>query len=188
MSTQTQTRPVDTFKSFAGFSIGLAVLMIVLGMVAIVKPFAAGIGISLFLAWMIVLGGFAYLIYAFSAGNPGGFLWRTLIGVVYIVGGIYLVLHPAIALASFTLMLAAILIAEAVIQVVTFFELRALPGSGWILFDAIITLILGGLIAYPWPGSSLWAVGTLFGVNLVVSGFTRLMYSLAARKLLSSVA
>lgn len=186
--TQTQTRPVDIFARFAGFSIGLAVLMIVLGMVAIVKPFAAGIGISLFLAWLIVLGGFAYLIYAFSAGNPGSFLWRTLIGVVYIVGGIYLVLHPAIALASFTLMLAAILIAEAVIQVVTFFELRALPGSGWILFDAIITLILGGLIAYPWPGSSLWAVGTLFGVNLVVSGFTRLMYSLAARKLLSSVA
>ena len=85
-------------------------------------------------------------------------------------------------------MLAAILIAEGLFQVVTFFNLRALPGSGWILIDGIITLILGGLIAYPWPGSSLWAVGTLFGVNLVVSGFSRLMYSMAARRLLSSVA
>lgn len=185
MSTQTQTRPVDTFKHFAGLSIGLAVLMILLGLVAIVKPFAAGIGISLFLAWLIVLGGFAYLIYAFSAENAGSFLWRTLIGVVYVVGGIYLVLHPAIVLASFTIMLAAILIVEGVLQVITFFELRGLPGSGWILFDGIITLILGALIAYPWPGSSLWAVGTLLGVNLVMSGFTRLMYSMAARKLLS---
>lgn len=188
MSTQTQTRPVDTFERFAGFSIGLAVLMIVLGMVAIVKPFAAGIGISLFLAWLIVLGGFAYLIYAFSAGNPGSFLWRTLIGVVYIVGGIYLVLHPAIALASFTLMLAVILIMEGVFQLITFFELRVLPGSGWLLCDAILTLILGGLIAYPWPGSSLWAIGTLIGVNLIISGFTRLMYSVAARSLISSPA
>lgn len=188
MSTQTQTHPVDTLKHFAGLSIGLAVLMIVLGLIAIAKPFAAGIGVSVFLAWLIVLGGFAYLVYAFSAGSAGRFLWRTLIGVVYIVGGIYLVLHPAIALASFTLMLAAILIAEGVLRIMTFFEVRALPGSGWILFDGIITLILAGLIAYPWPGSSLWAVGTIFGVNLVMSGFTRLMYSMAARKLFTAAA
>jgi len=188
MSAKVETGPVGIFKQLAGLSIGLAVLMIVLGLVAIVKPFAAGIGISLFLAWLIVLGGFAYLVYAFSAGHAGSFLWRTLIGAVYIVGGIYLVVHPAIALASFTIMLAAILIAEGVFQLVTFFDVRALPGSGWILFDGITTLILGALIAYPWPGSSLWAVGTLFGVNMLMSGFTRLMYSLAARKLLSSVA
>ena len=87
MSTQAQIHPVDTFKNFAGLSIGLAVLMILLGLVAILKPFAAGIGISVFLAWLIVLGGFAYLIYAFSAGSPGSFLWRILIGVVYVTGG-----------------------------------------------------------------------------------------------------
>ena len=67
-----------------------------------------------------------------------------------------------------------------------FFQLRVLPGSGWILCDAILTLMLGGLIAYPWPGSSLWAIGTLVGVNLIISGFTRLMYSVAARSLISS--
>jgi uncharacterized membrane protein HdeD (DUF308 family) len=188
MSAQVKTGPAGTFKRLAGLSIGLAVLMIVLGQIAIVKPFAAGIGISLFVAWMIVFGGFAYLTHAFSAGSAGSFLWRTLIGVVYIAGGIYLLLHPAIALASFTLMVAAILIAEGVFQLATFFQLRALPRAGWILFDGIITLVLAGLIAYPWPGSSAWAIGTLVGVNLVISGFTRLMYSLAARKLIGSVA
>ena len=188
MSTQTQTGPADTFKQLAGLSIGLAVLIIVLGLVAILKPFAAGIGISIFVAWMIVFGGFAYLIHAFTAGRAGSFMWRTLIGVVYIAGGIYLLLHPAIALASFTLMIAAILIAEGVFQLITFFQLRLVPGSGWILCDGIITLVLAGLIAYPWPGSSAWAIGTLVGVNLVVSGLTRLMYSIAARKLIGSVA
>jgi uncharacterized membrane protein HdeD (DUF308 family) len=162
--------------------------MIVLGFAAMFKPFAAGIGISLFIAWLIVFTGVVHIIYAFAARSAGSFLWRTLIGVAYIAGGVYLLKNPSIALASLTLLVAAILIAEGVFQLITFFELRVLPGSGWILCDALLTLILGGLIAYPWPGSSLWALGTLVGVNLIISGFTRLMYSAAARSLVSSAA
>jgi len=188
MNTETQTAPIDIFRRVTGLSIGLAVLMIVLGFAAMFKPFAAGIGISLFIAWLIVFTGVVHIIYAFAARSAGSFLWRTLIGVAYIAGGVYLLKNPSIALASLTLLVAAILIAEGVFQLITFFELRVLPGSGWILCDALLTLILGGLIAYPWPGSSLWALGTLVGVNLIISGFTRLMYSAAARSLVSSAA
>jgi uncharacterized membrane protein HdeD (DUF308 family) len=188
MNTQTQPAPVDIFRRVSGLSIGIAALMIVLGFGAMFKPFAAGVGISLFLAWIIVFTGVVHIIYAFSARSAGSFLWRTLIGVAYILGGMYMLKNPSIALASLTLLVAAILIAEGVFQLITFFELRVLPGSGWILCDAILTLILGGLIAYPWPGSSLWAIGTLVGVNLIISGFTRLMYSVAARSLVSSAA
>ena len=188
MNTETQTVPVDIFRRVTGLSIGLAVLMIVLGFAAMFKPFAAGLSISLFIAWIIVFSGVVHIVYAFAAGSAGSFLWRTLIGVAYIVGGMYLLKNPSIALASFTLMLAVILIAEGLFQLITFFQLRVLPGSSWILLDGILTLILGGLIAYPWPGSSLWAIGTLVGVNLIISGFTRLMFSVAARSLISSPA
>jgi uncharacterized membrane protein HdeD (DUF308 family) len=188
MNTQTQTGPVDIFRRATGLSIGLAVLMIVLGFAAMFKPFTAGLGISLFIAWIIVFSGVLHIVYAFAAGSAGSFLWRTLIGVAYIAGGMYLLKNPSIALASLTLMLAVILIAEGVFQLITFFQLRVLPGSSWILLDGILTLILGGLIAYPWPGSSLWAIGTLVGVNLIISGFTRLMFSVAARSLISSPA
>jgi uncharacterized membrane protein HdeD (DUF308 family) len=188
MNTQAQAVPIDIFRRVTGLSIGLAVLMIVLGFAAMFKPFAAGLGISLFIAWIIVFSGVAHIIYAFAARSAGSFLWRTLIGVAYIAGGMYLLKNPSIALASFTLILAVILISEGVFQLITFFQLRFLTGSGWILCDAILTLILGGLIAYPWPGSSLWAIGTLVGVNLIISGFTRLMFSVAARRLISSPA
>jgi uncharacterized membrane protein HdeD (DUF308 family) len=188
MNTETQTAPVDIFRRVTGLSIGLAVLMIVLGFAAMFKPFAAGMGISLFIAWIIVFTGVVHIIYAFAASSAGSFFWRTLIGVAYILGGAYLLKNLSIALASLTLLVAAILIAEGVFQLITFFQLRVLPGSGWILCDAILTLILGALIAYPWPGSSLWAIGTLVGVNLIISGFTRLMYSAAARSLVSGAA
>jgi len=47
---------------------------------------------------------------------------------------------------------------------------------------------LGGLIWFHWPSSSVWAIGTLVGVNLLMTGISRLMFGLAARKLTSAVA
>ena len=111
MSTETQTAPIDIFRRVTGLSIGLAVLMLVLGFAAIFKPFAAGMGVSLFIAWIIVFSGVVHMVYAFAARSAGSLLWRTLIGVAYIVGGMYLLRNPSIALASFTLVLAGILIA-----------------------------------------------------------------------------
>jgi uncharacterized membrane protein HdeD (DUF308 family) len=178
----------DVFKKVTGMSIGLAVLMIVLGFLAVALPLATGIGVSILVGWIVVFGGFTYVAYAFTAEGAGAFLWRMLIGIVYVVGGFYLVFHPALALQSLTLVLAAILIAEGVLQMIVFFKFRSLPGSGWVLFDGIVTLLLGFMIAYPWPFSAGWAIGTLVGINLLVSGFTRLMYSVAARKELKATA
>jgi uncharacterized membrane protein HdeD (DUF308 family) len=178
----------NVFKEITGMSIGWAILMIVLGFLAIALPLATGIGVAIMVGWIIVFSGFAYLAYAFAAQGAGAFLWRMLIGIVYVVGGLYLVFHPGLALESLTLVVAAILFAEGALQMIVFFQFRSLPGAGWVLVDGIVTLILGFLIAYPWPISSAWAIGTLVGVNLLVSGFTRLMYSGAARRELKATA
>jgi uncharacterized membrane protein HdeD (DUF308 family) len=176
----------NVLKEVAGMSIGVAVAMIVLGFLAVALPLATGIGISILVGWIIVFGGFAYLAYAFSARGAGAFLWRMLIGIVYVVGGLYLAFHPTLALASLTLVVAAILFAEGVLQMIVFFQFRSLPGSGWVLFDGIATLLLGFMIVYPWPSSSAWALGTLVGINLLISGFTRLLFSVEARKALGT--
>lgn len=185
MSEQSTT---DILKQIAGMSIGWAIVMVVLGFVAILMPFATGIAVSIFVGWIMVFSGFAYLAYAFGAQGAGSFFWRMLVGIAYIVGGGYLAFHPGIALESLTLVVAAIFFVEGVIEIVLFFQFRGLSGSGWILFDGIITLVLAYLIWRPWPSSSSWAIGTLLGVNLIVSGFTRLMYSVEARKTLKTIA
>ncbi len=68
------------------------------------------------------------------------------------------------------------------------FRLRPLPGSGWLLFDGIITLILAMMIWRTWPSSSEWVIGTLVGISMLFSGISRLMLSLAARRLVSNLA
>jgi uncharacterized membrane protein HdeD (DUF308 family) len=174
------------FKEVTGVSIGWSVVMIILGSLAIVLPFATGIVISELVAWLIVLSGIACLASAFAGRNARAFIWRALIGIVYIVGGGWLAFHTQLALESLTVVLAVIFFFEAALETARFIQLRALPGSGWILFDAIVTLLLAGLIALPWPSSSMWAIGTILGINLIISGFTLLMYSLAARRTLEA--
>jgi uncharacterized membrane protein HdeD (DUF308 family) len=84
--------------------------------------------------------------------------------------------------------MAAVFFVEGVTEIVVFFQFRPLSGSGWILFDGLITLVLAYMIWRSWPSSSAWAIGTLLGINLIVSGFTRLMYSVEARKSLKAIA
>ena len=177
----------DIFKVATRLAFGWAVVMIVLGFLAVFLPFATGIGVSVLVSWIIVFSGFTYLAYAFAARGAGSFLWRMLVGIVYVVGGVYLAFHPRLALESLTLVVAAIFFAESVLEIVLFFQFRALSGSGWILFDGIVTLLLAFLILRPWPSSSVWAIGILLGVNLIVSGFTRLMLMVAARKALKAI-
>jgi len=39
----------------------------------------------------------------------------------------------------------------------------------WLLFNAIVTLLLGCLILFHWSSSSVWAIGTLVGINLLMA-------------------
>ena len=173
-------------KRFNGLSIAAAILMVVVGILAIALPLAAGMGISIFVSWLIFFTGFAHLVYAFAARGVGGFLWRLLLGIVYIAGGLYLAFHPGISLLSLTLILAIILYAEGFMQILAYFSLRAVPGSRWILIDGIITLLLGLMIGFNWPSASAWAIGTLVGVNFLFSGLTRLGHAAAPTKVLEA--
>jgi uncharacterized membrane protein HdeD (DUF308 family) len=87
-----------------------------------------------------------------------------------------------VGVASLTLVLASLFLVEGVLNIVLFFRIRSLGGSSWVLIDGIITLLLGLMIYTQWPSSSAWAIGTLVGVSMIISGVTRVMLSLAVRK------
>jgi uncharacterized membrane protein HdeD (DUF308 family) len=183
----TEQSTMGIFKQATGLSIGWGVIMILLGLLAVFLPYQTGIGVSVLIGWIIVVAGLAFLAYAFAARGAGSFLWRMLIGIVYVVGGGYLALHSQLALESFTLAVAIIFLIEGILEIVVFFQFRALPGSGWFFFDAIVTLLLAFVIWHPWPSSSRWAIGILVGINLIVTGVIRLMFSMTARKTLKEM-
>lgn len=114
-------------------------------------------------------------------------IWKLLVGVAYVCFGVYLILHPVLAVASLTLVLASLFLIEGVLDIVLFVKMRSVGGSTWVLLDGIITLLLGLMIYMQWPSSSAWAIGTLVGVSMIISGVTRVMMSLAVRKAAQTV-
>jgi uncharacterized membrane protein HdeD (DUF308 family) len=151
--------------------------MIVLGVLAIILPLVVGIGIAILLGILVIFCGIAFLAFAFAARGAGSLVWRLLVGIAYIVGGVYLTLHPGISLISLTLLLAIVFFVEAIFELAAYFSLRARPGSGWLLLDGLIALFLSLLIWRNWPFSSAWLLGTLVGINLIVNGVTGLSHT-----------
>src|SRR5580765_882579 len=162
-------------KKASGWLIGMAVVFILLGILAIIEPGVAGLAVTILVGWLLIFGGVAHLLAMFVGGGAGRVIWQVLIGVVYIVGGFYFLTHPLLALGTLTLLLGVIIVAEAVFEIIAYFRMRSEGGSGWLLVNALITLLLGGLIWSHWPSSSVWAIGTLVGVNLLMTGISRLM-------------
>jgi uncharacterized membrane protein HdeD (DUF308 family) len=124
-----------------------------------------------------------HLIFAFHSQSVGGFLWKLLLAVLYGFAGVYLLMNPVVGVASLTLLLAFFLFVEGILEIVLYFNIRRVAYAGWVLFDGIITLLLGFLIWAQWPSSSAWVIGTLVGISLIFSGISRLMLSLATRRL-----
>jgi len=175
-------------KKSVGWSIALSVLMIVAGILAIASPLAAGLAVNIIVAWLLVFSGAVHLVFAWYRPSTGGLIWEVLVGILYIFIGGYLLMHPVTGLASLTIALAMYLFLEAILEFVLGFTLRPLPGSGWLLVDGIVTLILAVMIWRTWPSSTGWVIGTLVGISMLFSGTSRLMLSLAARSVVQKVA
>jgi uncharacterized membrane protein HdeD (DUF308 family) len=177
-----QNTPADIARHASTWSIAWGVLLIIFGMLAIGSPFLAAVAVSVVVGWLIILAGAVHVVLAFHAHGAGSLIWKLLVGIAYLLFGAYLLVHPLLGVASLTLVLASLFLIEGILDIVLFFKMRSTQGSTWVLIDGIITLLLGLLIYLQWPSSSIWAVGTLVGVSMIISGITRVMLSFAARK------
>ena len=191
MSTQPDSRPSTLpaiIHKSLGWSIALSILIIIAGILAIAAPGIAGVGVTIFVGWLLIISGIFHLIFAWKIHATGRKIWEIILGIIYLLIGIDLAMHPLRCLLTLTLALAIYLLFESAFEFILAIHLHPAPGWGWTLFDAIITLILAFMVWRTWPVSSVWAIGTLVGISMIFSGFSRLMLSLAARRLVSATA
>ncbi|WP_435158593.1 HdeD family acid-resistance protein [Haladaptatus sp. DFWS20] len=177
-----QATSVDTSsEQFHGGVIAGAII-VVLGFLAILFPFFAGISVSVLLGALLVVGGIVHVGHAFSAGSFWGVVWQILLGILYGIVGIMFLANPVVGLTSLTILAIAFFIVDGVVEIGW-----AVAGRGnrrwmWLLASGILSLTVAGLLWVGFPATAVWAVGLLLGVNLLFTGFSMVMLGRATRK------
>lgn len=180
-----EMRLVETRKLIAdkwGWFLALGIVLIVAGLTAIAFPLFSTIAAKIMLGWLFLIGGVMMILHAFNAPAWQGFLWELLIGILYAVAGGYLAFFPLTGLVTLAILLAMLFIAEGVFEVIMALRVRPHEGWGFLLLSGIAALLVGVLIAMDLPGSAVWALGLLVGINLLFSGWSYIFLALAGRR------
>jgi uncharacterized membrane protein HdeD (DUF308 family) len=159
------------------------IVLLILGIAAILLPAIATITFTILIGWLFLISGGVGLVTTLWMRNAPGFWWSLLSAFIGIIAGLLLLIWPLTGVLSLTLVLSAFFIVEGVASIMYAIEHRnQLSGRwGWMLVSGIIDLIIAGIIIAGLPGTAVWALGLLVGINLLFGGVALIGMALAAR-------
>jgi len=158
-----------------GWSIGWGIVLIVIGILAVLMPEVAALATALTLGWLLALAGVVEIVHAFQTRRRAGFGWRLAAGLITLIVGFCLFAFPVAGIATLALWIGAFIFAGGIVRLILAFRVRPARGWAWVLFDGLLAIVIGALIAWGWPASSIAFIGLLTGFWLLFSGVWRIM-------------
>src|SRR5882724_9990047 len=160
------------------------ILLVVLGLAAMIVPPLASLAVTIVLGWMFLISGVAGLVLTFWARQMPGFWWSLISAVLAVGAGIILLAQPVQGTLTLTIVVGAYFLAEGVTTIMYALDHRRELSErwSWLLVAGIMDLLIAAVIIAGLPGSALWAVGLLVGINLLFGGASLIGMALAARK------
>jgi uncharacterized membrane protein HdeD (DUF308 family) len=174
------TTGADTTRAARWVTI-LGIVLILAGVLAVLAPGPAALAATLFFGAIFIVGGAAEIAHAFATRNDDGFVWKLVSGIAMLALGVLFAAFPVAGIVTLALMVGALLFAHGVGSGILAFKLRPKKGWGWVLFDAILSIVLAVLIAAGWPESSIAFIGLLTGFSLISAGIWRIVLGRALR-------
>lgn len=165
-----------------GWFVGLGIVLLVLGGLALAYVFVATIASVIFIGSLMAVAGGGQLVHAWRIKEIHGFLFWSISGLLYLGAGLFAVLYPVQGATLLTLLFGAMLIAVGFLRTWLWFTNRGQRGWGWLGVSGLLTLLVGILVAANWPGNSVWLLGLLLAFDLLFQGWSALLLGLVLRK------
>src|SRR6202035_3818543 len=159
------------------------IVLVVLGLAAMIVPPLASLAVTIFLGWMFLISGIVGLAMTFWARQMPGSWWSLISAALAVLAGLILLAQPVQGTLTLTIVVGAYFLAEGVATIMYALEHRRELSQRWqwLLVGGIMDLLIAAIIITGLPGSALWAVGLLVGINLLFGGATLIGVALAAR-------
>lgn len=171
---------IEEVRAHSTWFLLIGIALIVIGVIAIGSAAEMTIVSVMFFGILLILAGLFEVIHGFARRAWSGFFINLLAGVLYAVAGIVMVVNPALAAVTLTLVIAIMLIVAGVFRLFIAFS-TPLDHRGWLIFNGAISIVLGASIWDSWPLSGLWVIGLFIGIDMIFDGWTEVMLALSAR-------
>ena len=159
------------------------ILLVLLGLAAIIVPQLASLAVTIFLGWLFLISGIAGLVLTFWTRQMPGFWWSLVSAALAIAAGIILLARPVQGTLTLTIVVGAYFLAEGIATIMYALEHRRELSQrwSWLLVAGLMDILIAIIIVAGLPGSALWAIGLLVGINLMFGGASLIGMALAAR-------
>jgi len=159
------------------------IALILVGMVAIAFPHVSTLAAAIFIGWLLLIGGVVQGAHAFSLGSIGARLWGSLLALISILAGVWVILNPLLGAVALTIILSAYFFADGITRIIAAFRFRPLNGWIFVALSGVVSAFFGIFLFLIVPEAGDWVIGLMVGVNLVMTGATLLMLSASAKSL-----
>ncbi len=177
---------IDLKKS-TNWVIALSISLIILGVIAIILPGVASAFFTLMIGWVTLISGVVMIVQSFQSKPVRGFWLSLIVGIFYVIAGIYILLNVGAAMLALTFAFGILFIAEGIYTIIMAFTNRSGHHMSWMVaLNGVITLILGIMVLNRFPFSAIWLIGLYVGISLLMSGISLLLAAMAARRTLAS--
>lgn len=166
-----------------GWLLAMGIAFVVLGTIGLGMAFTFTVVTVLAFGVLLLLGAASQVVQALRARGWKASMPHLLIAVLYLVGGLIMVLDPVGASGALTLLIGGVLVAVGIMRVVGALQERGAPGWGWLAAGGVASVVLGVLIVLKWPASGLWVIGLLVALELIFSGWAYIFIALAIRRM-----
>ncbi|MHB2150653.1 HdeD family acid-resistance protein [Calditrichota bacterium LG25] len=109
---------------------------------------------------------------------------HLIFALLYLAGGVVIFIDPISGASALTIMLAVVFILIGALRL-GLSTLLAIHGWRWLqhAIGGILALVLGIYILINWPISSLWVIGLLISVEMILNGWQMIIVALKTKKL-----
>ncbi len=162
----------------------LGIGLVVLGTLAMIFAYTSTVFSVIYLGLLLMTVGGFEAFQAFKMSRWSLFFLHLILGILFIVGGFFMVMDPTVNAINLTLFLAIFFVVSGILKIIFAFA-KHIPHKFWLVLNGVLTLVLGVLIWKQWPYSGLWVIGMFVGIDTIFTGWTWIMLSLAAKKMIS---
>jgi uncharacterized membrane protein HdeD (DUF308 family) len=165
-----------------GWFVALGVVQIIVGILCWIDVVAASLAGVIIIGVLLLIGGVAQIVHAFTVRGWSGFTLYLLIGALYIVGGLLLMDEPVRGSLIITIVIAVLLIMGGIARLIVAATHRHMRGLWLVILSGIVSFAVGILLYASLPWSSLWVLGTLIAIELIFHGIAWIQFGLSLKE------